>query len=85
MGNLHRVMVIADGDNAFMAAHNFNRKIDWHKVRDYLADPKEGRELIEMVIYMGLPPGQTHLKSKQRWQAGVAGEAGRQGRKEKCW
>ncbi|MEH2004519.1 hypothetical protein [Nostoc sp.] len=41
MINLHRVMIIADGDNVFMAAQNFNRKINWQKVRDYLANPKE--------------------------------------------
>lgn len=66
MGNLHRVMVIADGDNTFMAAHNFNRKINWHKVRDYLADPKEGRELIEMVIYLGLPPGKERFEEQRK-------------------
>lgn len=66
MGNLHRVMIIADGDNAFMAAQNFNRKINWHKVRDYLADPKEGRELIEMVIYIGLPPARERFEEQRK-------------------
>ncbi len=66
MGNLHRVMVIADGDNAFMAAQNFNRKIDWHKMRNYLADPKEGRELIEMVIYLGLPPARERFEEQRK-------------------
>ncbi|WP_226889595.1 NYN domain-containing protein [Nostoc sp. MG11] len=66
MGNLHRVMVIADGDNAFMAAQSFNRKINWHKVRDYLADPKEGRELIEMVIYIGLPPAKERFEEQRK-------------------
>ncbi|GAA6622091.1 NYN domain-containing protein [Scytonema sp. NUACC26] len=66
MANLHRVMIIADGDNAFMAAQNFNRKINWHKVRDYLADPKEGRELIEMVIYLGLPPTRERFEEQRK-------------------
>ncbi|KYC40403.1 NYN domain-containing protein [Scytonema hofmannii PCC 7110] len=66
MVNLHRVMIIADGDNAFMAAQNFNRKINWHKVRDYLADPKEGRELIEMVIYLGLPPARERFEEQRK-------------------
>ncbi|NJO64253.1 MAG: NYN domain-containing protein [Richelia sp. RM2_1_2] len=66
MNNLHKVMVIADGDNAFMAAQSFNRKINWHKMRDYLADPKEGRELIEMVIYFGLPPAKDRFEEQRK-------------------
>lgn len=71
MGNFHRVMIIADGDNVFMAAQSFNRKLNWHKMRDYLADPKEGRELIEMIIYFGLPPAkeryEEHRKNKEKF------------------
>ncbi|MEM7717426.1 MAG: NYN domain-containing protein [Cyanobacteria bacterium P01_A01_bin.68] len=66
MGNFHKVMIIADGDNAFMAAQNFNRKINWHKMRDYLADPKEGRELIEMLIYLGLPPAKERFEEQRK-------------------
>lgn len=51
-----RVLILADADNLYITAQNFNRKLDWLKLRDYLANPQEGRELIEMVIYMGLPP-----------------------------
>ncbi|MEC4814146.1 MAG: NYN domain-containing protein [Scytonema sp. PMC 1069.18] len=66
MVNLHRVMIVADGDNTFMAAQSFNRKINWHKMRDYLADPKEGRELIEMVIYIGLPPAKERFEEQRK-------------------
>ncbi len=66
MVNTRRVMILADGDNAFMAAQNFNRKINWHKVRDYLADPKEGRELLEMVIYLGLPPAKERFEEQRK-------------------
>ncbi|MUG97231.1 NYN domain-containing protein [Scytonema sp. UIC 10036] len=66
MVNLHRVMIVADGDNTFMAAQSFNRKINWHKMRDYLADPKEGRELIEMVIYLGLPPAKERFEEQRK-------------------
>ncbi|MEH1907532.1 MAG: NYN domain-containing protein [Nostoc sp.] len=59
-------MIIADGDNVFMAAQNFNRKINWQKVRDYLANPKEGRELIEMVIYLGLPPARERFEEQRK-------------------
>ena len=32
------------------------RGLDWLKLRDFLAGPETGRELIEMVVYAGLPP-----------------------------
>ena len=51
-----RVMVFADADNTHLSAQSFNRKTNWKKICDYLADPTEGRELIEMVLYVGLPP-----------------------------
>ena len=56
MKTTRRVLIFVDSDNIFLTAQSFNRKLDWHKLRDYLADSKEGRELIEMVIYIGLPP-----------------------------
>jgi hypothetical protein len=33
-----------------------DRKLDWLRLRDYLAHADRGRELMEMVIYAGLPP-----------------------------
>jgi uncharacterized LabA/DUF88 family protein len=66
MSNPRRVMIFADGDNAFMAAQSFNRKINWPKLREYLADPKEGRELIEIVIYVGLPPGKGRFEEQRK-------------------
>jgi hypothetical protein len=32
------------------------RGLDWLKLRDFLAGPNTGRDLIEMVVYAGLPP-----------------------------
>src|SRR6185295_6671419 len=32
------------------------RGLDWLKLRDFLAGPGTGRDLIEMVVYAGLPP-----------------------------
>lgn len=61
-----RVIILADGDNTFMSAQSFNRKIDWRKLRHYLADPKEGRELIEMVIYVGLPPARERFEEQRK-------------------
>ena len=55
MRNSRRVLILSDADNIFIAAQSFNRKLDWVQLRNYLANPQEGRELIEMVIYVGLP------------------------------
>lgn len=66
MGITHRVLILADSDNTFIAAQSFNRKIDWQKIRDYLANPQEGRELIEMVIYVGLPPARERFEEQRK-------------------
>jgi uncharacterized LabA/DUF88 family protein len=66
MNQSRRVMILADGDNVLGSAQNFNRKMDWHQLKDYLADPKEGRELIEMVIYVGLPPNKERFEEQRK-------------------
>jgi hypothetical protein len=64
--NSRRVLILADGDNIFLAAQSFNRRLEWQKIRDYLADPKEGRELIEMVIYIGMPPARERFEEQRK-------------------
>jgi hypothetical protein len=66
MTTARRVMIFADSDNTFLAAQSFNRKIDWQKIRDYLANPTEGRELLEMVIFVGLPPGRERFEEQRK-------------------
>ncbi len=66
MNGNRRVLIFADWDNIFLAAKSFNRKLDWLQVRDYLANPKEGRELIEMVIYVGLPPNRERFEEQRK-------------------
>ncbi|NJK39955.1 MAG: NYN domain-containing protein [Oscillatoriales cyanobacterium SM2_3_0] len=61
-----RVLILADSDNTFLSAQSFNRKVDWHQIRNYLADPDEGRELIEMVIYVGLPPARQRFEEQRK-------------------
>ncbi len=63
---IRRVMIVGDADNTNMSAKSFNRRVDWPKLRDYLADPKEGRELIEMVLYVGLPPERDRFKEQRK-------------------
>ena len=61
-----RVLILADADNIWIAAQSFNRKLDWLQLRDYLANPQEGRELIEMVIYVGLPPKRGQFEEQRK-------------------
>ena len=51
-----RVLVFVDESNVVSSVRAIGRKLDWHKLRDFLVDQSTGRELIEMVIYAGLPP-----------------------------
>jgi uncharacterized LabA/DUF88 family protein len=55
-----RVLILVDESNITSSAKAANRKLDWLKLRDHLV---QDRELIEMVVYAGLPPAMTE------WQA----------------
>jgi uncharacterized LabA/DUF88 family protein len=48
-----RVLIFVDESNVTSSSKTLNRKLDWAKLREFLV--KE-RELIEMVVYAGLPP-----------------------------
>src|ERR1700732_2101806 len=51
-----RVLVLVDESNVGSSVRTAGRGLDWLKLRDLLAGPNTGRELIEMVVYAGLPP-----------------------------
>ena len=51
-----KVLVFVDESNVVSSVRATNRRFDWLRLRDHLADPAQGRELIEMVVYAGLPP-----------------------------
>ena len=51
-----RVLVLVDESNVGSSVRTAGRGLDWLKLRDYLAGPATGRDLIEMVVYAGLPP-----------------------------
>ena len=55
-----RVLIFVDESNVTSSAKTANRKLDWLQLRDFLV---KQRELIEMVIYAGLPP------AMNEWQA----------------
>lgn len=54
------MLVLVDESNATSSAKASNRKLDWLKLQDFLV---RDRELIETVIYAGLPP------AMPEWQA----------------
>src|SRR6266568_2607407 len=51
-----RVLVLVDESNVGSSVRTAGRGLDWLKLRDFLAGPNTGHELIEMVVYAGLPP-----------------------------
>ncbi|MEA3207113.1 MAG: hypothetical protein QOE70_170 [Chthoniobacter sp.] len=58
-----RVLIFVDESNVVSSARSAHRKLDWLKLRDHLTNAEKDRDLIEMVIYAGLPPAMTE------WQA----------------
>ena len=51
-----RLLVLVDESNIGSSVRTAGRGLDWLKLRDFLAGPDTGRDLIEMVVYAGLPP-----------------------------
>ncbi|HET9419472.1 MAG TPA: NYN domain-containing protein [Chthoniobacterales bacterium] len=51
-----RLLVLVDESNVGGSVRTAGRGLDWLKLRDFLAGPRTGRDLIEMVVYAGLPP-----------------------------
>jgi uncharacterized LabA/DUF88 family protein len=51
-----RLLVLVDESNVGSSVRTVGRGLDWLKLRNFLAGPTTERELIEMVVYAGLPP-----------------------------
>ena len=51
-----RVLIFVDESNVVSSVRASRRNLDWLKLRDHLTKADQGRELIEMVVYVGLPP-----------------------------
>ena len=66
-----RVLIFVDESNVVSSARTSGRGIDWLKLRDYLIQAGKGRDLIEMVVYAGLPPAiaewQVELDKKNKF------------------
>ena len=48
--------MLVDESNIGSSVRTAGRGLDWLKLRDFLAGQSTGRDLIEMVVYAGLPP-----------------------------
>ncbi|MEP6668609.1 MAG: NYN domain-containing protein [Chthoniobacter sp.] len=57
-----RVLIFVDESNVTSSAKTANRKLDWLALRDHLV---QERELIEMVVYAGLPPAMTEWQTER--------------------
>jgi uncharacterized LabA/DUF88 family protein len=57
-----RVLVFVDESNVTSSAKASRRKLDWIQLRDFLV---KQRELVEMVIYAGLPPAMPEWQSER--------------------
>src|SRR5438874_372590 len=56
-GHQHsRVLILVDESNVGSSVRTAGRGLEWLKLREFLAGPNTGRELIEIVVYAGLPP-----------------------------
>jgi len=51
-----RVLVLVDESNVGSSVRTAGRGLDWLRLRQFLAGSDSGRDLIEMVVYAGLPP-----------------------------
>ena len=58
-----RLLILVDESNVGSSVRTAGRGLDWLKLREFLAGPNTGRDLIEMVVYAGLPP------ATPAWQA----------------
>jgi uncharacterized LabA/DUF88 family protein len=49
-------LVLVDESNVGSSVRTAGRGLDWLRLREFLAGADSGRDLIEMVVYAGLPP-----------------------------
>jgi len=60
-----RVLIFVDESNVVASVRSVNRNLDWLALRDHLTNADKGRELIEMVVYAGLPPAMTEWQNER--------------------
>ncbi len=65
---ISRVLVFVDESNVVSSVRTTRRNLDWLRLRDHLTKADMDRELIEMVVYVGLPPAMSewHLEREKK-------------------
>src|SRR5689334_17124082 len=51
-----RLLVLVDESNVGNSVRTVGRGLDWLRLREFIAGSDSGRELIEIVVYAGIPP-----------------------------
>jgi uncharacterized LabA/DUF88 family protein len=69
MNKNQRLLIFVDEANVTRSAsRNFNKSFDWPKFRDYLVNyGHTPRDLVEMVVYVGVPPDSRRKESRLRY------------------
>ncbi|MEO0499722.1 MAG: NYN domain-containing protein [Pseudomonadota bacterium] len=65
---MNNVLIFVDEANFAHAAWQAGKKTDYIALADYLADEQHDRMLIEMVVYLGLPPAMRYEDMPPEWQ-----------------
>lgn len=60
-----RLLVFVDESNVTGAARYQNKKLDWIRLKNALLKTLGNVELVEIVVYVGLPPATEELKRKR--------------------
>jgi len=62
---IYRTLVLVDESNISSSARSLGRNLDWAKLREWFEGEDGARELIEMVVYIGLPPAMPDWQSER--------------------
>ncbi len=63
-----RILIFVDEANFQKSARSAGYHPDLVALRHYLADPHDQRELVEMVVYIGLPPERRPEDTPEQWR-----------------
>jgi len=60
-----RVLIAVDEANLLAGAWLLQRNLDWQRLREHLTDLGGGRRLLEMVVFVGLPPAMPEWQNER--------------------
>ncbi|MBN2232230.1 MAG: NYN domain-containing protein [Deltaproteobacteria bacterium] len=62
---MDRIMIFVDESNATGAAQEYGRNLDWEVLRQHILASFSAPRLVEMVVYIGLPPAVPELQDRR--------------------